>query len=198
MTETDIRQRKYLRGEARLQLAKELKRRYNAGASVKELAEETGRSAYNVRDLLALARTRMRPGGSPRKAKKPEPRVIVKRVVFREPSDPAVPTGPLNKTRLAELVAADLGIDLKDAYRVLNTIFGTVARTVTAGHDVTVTNFGTWRAVEHPARMARNPHTGEPVQVPSRAAVHFRVAPRLQDVVRAGDPTASLKKRPSH
>lgn len=105
-------------------------------------------------------------------------------------------TGPLNKTQLATAVAAELGVSIEEGSRALDAVLNTVTRTVTAGHDVTITNFGTFRAVEDAARLARNPQTGAQVTVPARAAVRFRVSPRLREVVRAGDPAASIKKRP--
>lgn len=193
---TDIKPRKHLRGEERLKVARKLKARYVAGASIRALSAETGMATDTIGKLLALVGTKIRPaGGGP---KKPKPRVIVKRVSFNAPSTPATPPRPLNKTSLAETVAADLGITVKEAFRVLDAVFEPIARTVTAGHDVTVTNFGTWRAVLDPERKARNPQTGERITVPARHAVRFRVSPRLQEVVQAGDPTASIKKRPSH
>lgn len=105
--------------------------------------------------------------------------------------------GPLNKTQLAAAVAGELGVSLDDGFRALNAVLDSITRTVVSGHDVTITNFGTFRAIEHSARLARNPQTGERIPVPARASVHFRVAPRLREVVRAGDPTASIRKRPS-
>jgi DNA-binding protein HU-beta len=197
MTEIDSHPRKRLSGEARLKAAQDLRQRYDAGGSIRSLSTDTGMAADTVRKLLTLAGTKIRPKGAASKAPK-KPRVIVKRITFSEPTNPVTPTGPLNKTRLAETVGADLGIPLKDACRVLDAVFGAIGRTVTAGHDVTVTNFGTFRAVAHPARWARNPQTGERVRVPAKAAVRFRVSPRLEEVVQAGDPTASLKKRRSH
>jgi nucleoid DNA-binding protein len=106
-------------------------------------------------------------------------------------------TGPLNKTGLAAAVAGELGVSLDEGFRALNAVIDSIARTVAAGHDVTITNFGTFRAIEAPSRKARNPQTGERVQVPARADVRFRVSPRLRAVVRAGDPSASIRKRPS-
>lgn len=188
---------KPLRGEARLTLAKELKARYRAGATIQELADETGRSTVNISELLYLARTRLRRPVSP--VKKPrKARVVVKKVVFREPGTPAVPAGPLNKTRLAEAVAADLGITIPDAFRAIDATLGAIVRTNAAGHDVTITNFGTFRAVTDPARIARNPQTGRTVEVPARPTVRFRVAPRLAEIIRSGDASASLKKHPSN
>lgn len=109
----------------------------------------------------------------------------------------SIPNRPLNKTALAATVAGELGVSLDDGFRALNAVLDSITRTVVAGHDVTITNFGTFRAVQHPARIARNPQTGAPVPVPARPAVHFRVAPRLREVVRGGDPAASIRKRPS-
>lgn len=188
-----------LKGAERLQKAQALKEKYEAGASIRDLVEETGHAAETVRSLLTLAGARIRPSGgySRTPKKRVKPRVVVKRIAFQPAAPAAAPTGPLNKTGLAEAVAADLGISVQDGFRVLDAVLGPIARTVTAGHDVTVTNFGTWRHVHHPARKARNPQTGEKVTVPARSAVRFRVSPRLQDVVNGGDPSASLKKRRS-
>jgi hypothetical protein len=58
----------YLRGAERLELAAALKPKYEAGASVAELAVETGRSPGTVTGLLRLAGTRMRPAGRPSKS----------------------------------------------------------------------------------------------------------------------------------
>ncbi|WP_113694620.1 helix-turn-helix domain-containing protein [Amycolatopsis albispora] len=53
-------------GEARAEVGKELRRRYESGATVRELADETGRSYGAVHQLLAEsgAALRARGGGS--------------------------------------------------------------------------------------------------------------------------------------
>ena len=107
------------------------------------------------------------------------------------------PTGPLNKTQLAEAVADQLGCSLKDGYRVLDAVLDTITRTVVAGHDVTITNFGTFRATQAPARLAYNPQTGGRVPVAEKPVMRFRTSPRLREVVKAGDPTVAIRKRPS-
>ncbi|MEV6833548.1 helix-turn-helix domain-containing protein [Streptomyces sp. NPDC051133] len=60
MTETRPK-RRYLTSGERHALAADLKTRYEAGASVRQLAEETGRSYGSVSGLLHLADTQMRP-----------------------------------------------------------------------------------------------------------------------------------------
>ncbi|MFD7016056.1 HU family DNA-binding protein [Streptomyces sp. NPDC059928] len=101
-------------------------------------------------------------------------------------------TGPLTKRGLGEAVAAELGITPGEAHRVVEAVLNTIARTTAAGHPVAVTSFGTWRPVQRPARPARNPQSGEPVQVPARMQLRFRVSPQLKKAVMAGDPDAAV------
>jgi DNA-directed RNA polymerase specialized sigma24 family protein len=54
---------KYLTGEARRTAAVELKRRYEDGLSIRQIAEESGYPASTVAGLLHYAGTRMRPNG---------------------------------------------------------------------------------------------------------------------------------------
>jgi nucleoid DNA-binding protein len=106
-------------------------------------------------------------------------------------------TAPLNKTGLGEAVAAELGLSLKEGVRVVDAVLNVITRTVTAGHAVTVSNFGTWAAVHRPTRTARNPQTGEPVVIPARQEFTFRMSDRLREIVQAADPaTATIRKHP--
>jgi DNA-binding protein HU-beta len=106
-------------------------------------------------------------------------------------------TGPLNGTRLAEAVAAEMGISRREGKRAVEAVLGIIARSVAGGHPVNVTNFGTWIPVQVDERTARNPATGEPVVVPARQELRFRQSPRLQELVREADPeTATIRKYP--
>jgi nucleoid DNA-binding protein len=49
-----------------------------------------------------------------------------------------------------------------------------------------VTGWGTFRVVDRGARTARNPQTGQQMQVPARKAITFRAASELQQAVGAG------------
>lgn len=60
---TDRPKRHYLKGDARLKLAADLKQQYEAGATIRELAEDIGYSFGAVANLLYAAGTRMRPKG---------------------------------------------------------------------------------------------------------------------------------------
>lgn len=106
-------------------------------------------------------------------------------------------TTPLNKSGLAEAVAIELGISIPEGIRAVDAVLNVVTRTVTAGHSVSVTNFGTWLPVQRPARLAFNPRAGEHVALPARQALKFRQSPRLREVVEAADPAAAtIRKNP--
>lgn len=57
---------RYLKGEARLDVAIDLKRRYEAGATIRILSEQTGRPESTICALLQHAGTRMRPSAAKR------------------------------------------------------------------------------------------------------------------------------------
>lgn len=111
----------------------------------------------------------------------------------------ARPTGPVNASDLAALVAAELGISEHQARRTVAAVLNNVTRTVAAGHAVTITNFGSWHPVPTAERPARNPRTGATVAVPATVRVRFRVAPHFKAAVQAADPEAVvIRKQPNH
>jgi DNA-binding protein HU-beta len=87
---------------------------------------------------------------------------------------PARRTSPdINYRRLVELVSWESGIDPETVAQVLRATFDVIGRAVTSGGTVSITNFGTWKVREVGPRRARNPHTGETVQVPARQRPAF-------------------------
>lgn len=104
---------------------------------------------------------------------------------------------PLNQTDFSHAVAARLGVSHDAGEAAVRAVLEEIAHTVATGRDVVFTNFGTFRAATAAARKARNPQTGAVVPLPVRPVMRFRLAPRLRAVIAAGDPTASLRKRPS-
>ncbi|GGP55632.1 helix-turn-helix domain-containing protein [Streptomyces abikoensis] len=58
---------RHLKGRARRELAAQLVREYQAGATVRALAGEMGRSYTLARALLLEAGVRMRPRGAPKR-----------------------------------------------------------------------------------------------------------------------------------
>ncbi|GAO08664.1 DNA-binding protein HU [Streptomyces lydicamycinicus] len=79
----------------------------------------------------------------------------------------------MNKNLLIEDVATKLG-SRAAAAEAVEAVFDSIVRAVADGKSVRVTGFGSIAPVERPARFARNPQTGERVQVQATRAVRFR------------------------
>ncbi|MFJ9114437.1 HU family DNA-binding protein [Streptomyces sp. NPDC102394] len=108
-------------------------------------------------------------------------------------------TQRLTTTTLIDVVAADLGTKPTGQAPVHDTVMATfdaIARANASGHDVAVTNFGTWFSYRAKAVTRRNPQNDEPIPVPAHQAVRFRVSPTLAELVRRRDRNASIRKAP--
>lgn len=71
-----------------------------------------------------------------------------------------------------------------DAERVIDLIFGTIKKEVAEGRSVKIPGFGIWYRKQMNARIARNPLSGEKVQVPAQGKVKFTVALAFKDLVK--------------
>ena len=49
------------------------------------------------------------------------------------------------------------------------------------GDEVAILGFGSFKVADRPARTARNPQTGETVEVPACKAVSFKVSKSLKE-----------------
>lgn len=90
----------------------------------------------------------------------------------------------MNKAGIVDKVTQVLGGTKADAERVVDTVFGTILEELKAGNEVSVAGFGIFEAKQRAARTARNPRTGEPIQVPAMRVPKFRAAKALKEAVR--------------
>lgn len=88
----------------------------------------------------------------------------------------------MNKAQLITAVAKTLRRKTP-AVAAVEAVYDAMARELAAGGTVTVTGFGTFKAVAAPARKARNPQTGATVLVPARTKVRFIPGRNLADLV---------------
>ena len=90
----------------------------------------------------------------------------------------------MNKQALAELIAEKYGLTKADGDRVLETLIETITNTLKSGEEVSLAGLGIFSAKMRAARTARNPRTGEPIQVPAMRVPKFRPAKALKDAVK--------------
>ena len=92
-------------------------------------------------------------------------------------------TKPMTKTQLVAALAEEMGADKKTATAALDGIVALITREVSGGGAVTLPGVGKIYCRERPARMVRNPATGETMQKPADKVVKMTIAKALKDSV---------------
>jgi DNA-binding protein HU-beta len=90
----------------------------------------------------------------------------------------------MNKTELIQAVSERAGMTKKDAGRAVETVFEVIAEALARGERVQVTGFGHFEIRERAARLGRNPHTGEVIQIAPSRIPAFRAGKLLREGVR--------------
>ena len=82
-------------------------------------------------------------------------------------------------TRLAEKAA----IQKKAAAAVLEELVGLAAKECKSSGQFVIPGLGKAVKANRKARMGRNPQTGEPIKIPAKTVVKFRLAKAFKDTV---------------
>ena len=95
----------------------------------------------------------------------------------------------MTKADLVEQVAEAIGpgITRKECALVVDGFLNAVKQALAQGEGIEIRGFGTFKVRQRKARMARNPRTGEPVQVPARKAPVFKPSKHLRARVEPAD-----------
>ena len=91
----------------------------------------------------------------------------------------------MTKADLVERAAEALGprVTKKDCGLVVDAFLDAVTDALERGEGIEIRGFGTFKVRRRERRIARNPGTGEPVEVPARAAPVFQPSSLLRDRV---------------
>lgn len=87
------------------------------------------------------------------------------------------------KAELVEAIANEAGLTKADGARALDAFMSAVTGALKKGDKVTLVGFGTFEAKKRPARMGRNPKTGEPVKIPARRVATFKAGSKLKESI---------------
>ena len=90
---------------------------------------------------------------------------------------------PLTKTQLVTALAEKMDSDKKSATSALEAIIGVITDEVSGGGAVTLPGVGKIYCRERPARMVRNPATGEQIHKEADKVVKMTIAKALKDSV---------------
>ena len=90
----------------------------------------------------------------------------------------------MNKQALIDAVHEVIGGTKVMAEQAVDTIINSIVKTLKADGEVSVAGLGIFSTRKRAARTARNPRTGEAIQVPAMRVPKFRPAKALKDAVR--------------
>jgi len=95
----------------------------------------------------------------------------------------------MTKADLVEQVADAIGpgITKKDCALVVDGFLNAVKHALANGENIEIRGFGTFKVRRRKTRMARNPRTGDPVKVPTRAVPVFKPSKHLRSRVARSD-----------
>ena len=104
----------------------------------------------------------------------------------------------MNRSQLLNEFAERLEMTRKEADAVLTSLVEIITATVASGEDVAISGFAKFRRIDRPARMARNPATGETVRVKAKRVARITPLKNFKDSVLTGRaPKPAAKKAPA-
>ena len=89
----------------------------------------------------------------------------------------------MNKAELTAAIVKKTGFTKKDAEKALGAVTDVIAEALAAGEKVQVVGFGSFEVRNRPARVARNPRTGETLTIAAGKVVRFRPGKMLKDAL---------------
>ena len=87
----------------------------------------------------------------------------------------------MNKTDLIAIAAENAGMTKKDTERILNAAIDAITGALVKGEKVQLSGFGTFETKDREARIGRNPHTKEAVEIPATRVPSFKASKALKD-----------------
>ena len=99
----------------------------------------------------------------------------------------------MNRSQLLNELAERNGVTRREADTFLTSFTDLITATVSTGEDVAISGFAKFRRIDRPARMARNPATGEQVKVAAKRVARITPLKAFKDSVLSGKKTAAKK-----
>lgn len=89
----------------------------------------------------------------------------------------------LSKPDFITLLSERYEVSKREATEMYDAVFSVLTDVVSEGNEVAIPNFGRVKIGERAARTARNPQTGDVVEVPAKKAPKFQFAKNIKEAV---------------
>ena len=89
----------------------------------------------------------------------------------------------MNKNDLIAAVSGSAGLSKSDSAKAVDSVFASIASTLSGGDEVRLVGFGTFSVANRKASEGRNPRTGERINIPASKQAKFKAGKALKDEV---------------
>jgi len=90
----------------------------------------------------------------------------------------------MTKSVLIEKISEKVGsLTRKQTEIVVETVFDSIKEALAKGEKIEIRGFGNFRLKQRRPRKARNPKTGEKVDVPGKRVLHFKAGKALREAM---------------
>jgi len=90
----------------------------------------------------------------------------------------------MNKADIISKVHESLDITKTEAEKAVETVVNSIVDSLKDGREVSIAGLGIFSAKLREARTARNPRTGESIEIPAMRVPKFRAGKALKDAVK--------------
>ncbi len=90
----------------------------------------------------------------------------------------------MTKDELVAKIVEITGLKKADTQKALDALITTIIETIKTGDKVNITGLGIFKLKDKKARLARNPKTGESIQVPAKRAPKFLPSKNFKEIVK--------------
>ena len=89
----------------------------------------------------------------------------------------------MNKSELIEAIAQEMGMPIRQASAILNTILETMMESLERGDSIEIRGFGSFVIKTYQPYTGRNPKTGQKIKVSPKKLPFFKVGKELKERV---------------
>ena len=89
----------------------------------------------------------------------------------------------MTKKDMAKAIAEEMGLNQLQAREIVQRVFDGIMETLLTEGRIELRNFGVFQVKKRKARKARNPLTGEKVDVPAKLVVTFKPGREMEERV---------------
>lgn len=89
----------------------------------------------------------------------------------------------MNKSELIEALALKIGVSIRDAATITNTIIDTMSEALAEGESIEIRGFGSFVIKHYESYTGRNPKSGQKIKVKPKKLPFFKVGKELREKV---------------